>query len=60
MDQWHDVPNLYKREKMYLKPTDLGPLYKEPILAEVYTVVLIDPKDVLGGFYSKGEKDNGE
>ena len=28
---------------MYLKPTDLGPIYKEPILAEVYFAVLRNP-----------------
>ena len=32
---------------MYLKPTDLGPLYKEPILAQVYTVVMENSEDWL-------------
>ena len=33
---------------MFLKPTDLGPLYKEPILAQVYTPVMENPKDYIG------------
>ena len=33
---------------MFLKPTDLGPIYKEPILAQVYTAVMENPKDYIG------------
>ena len=30
---------------MYLKPSDFGPLYKQPILAQVYTAVMKDSED---------------
>ena len=32
-------PNEFKIEEMYLKPTDLGPIYKPPIKALVYTAI---------------------
>ena len=33
---------------MYLKPADLGEIYKEPIQAEVYTLIVDDPDDYIG------------
>ena len=39
---------------MYLKPSDLGPVYKEPIFAEVYIMVVNDPEDYL---FSKNKRD---
>ena len=32
---------------MYLKPSDLGPIYKAPIFAEVYILVPNNPNDYL-------------
>ena len=32
---------------MYLKPTDLGPHYKEPVLAEVYLSAVDSPDELL-------------
>ena len=32
---------------MYLKRTELGPFYKEPIFALVYTVVMNNPNDYM-------------
>ena len=31
---------------MYLKPTDLGPHYKEPVLAEVYLSAVDSPDEL--------------
>ena len=32
---------------MYVKPTDLGPLYKEPVLAEAYIATVDSPAEYL-------------
>ena len=47
LDNYVDCPNRYKREQIILKPTDLGPIYKEPIFAEVYFVIINSPTDYL-------------
>ena len=36
MDNFYNVPEEFIREEMYVKPTDLGPLYIAPFKAIVY------------------------
>ena len=40
LDKQHRHPRIYKREEMYLLNADLGPIYRPPIKAWVYTMVL--------------------
>ena len=40
LDAYYNVPVEFVREEMYVKPTDLGPLYRPPFKAIVYYMVL--------------------
>ena len=40
LDAYYNVPVEFIREEMYVKPTDLGPLYRPPFKAIAYYMVL--------------------
>ena len=40
---------------MYLKPTDMGPHYKEPVLAEVYLSAVDSPDEIFSWNLPKSE-----
>ena len=42
MDYHYNVPLDFTREEMYVKPNDLGPLYRPPFKAQVYIMVITE------------------